>query len=453
MQLHQKHRGFVGVDAGIMIAFMLLGIVSVAAMHLGIVNIIVPELHLLITQMPTLHDYDEATSLKISDETEADRSTRYNEIDVIQNNIDTIRQDISDLEDEKIDALKNNDIEKIEEITEQIDVLEQEITDLGYPVEPNVNLRLYWLFGSFSSILLVVIMMISGILLLLEKASLGIQQGMAKKMFLSSIFGLVVIFMIPEVWDPIAVTIEDTALYMLNPFGDGEPQDTITKLWCKMGVCVEDSASLIYADEQLLNSDINDTLVSNLDSIGQDIFVNLFLGFFRITATSMVSLLFFITAIVRIEFTMIIVITMPLWILFRFIPVLKKLSQIIFTSFIGCCFAPIIVALILFVGEQYTTAHPTEALQQWITVLAIATLAQTFLIILAPILQSTISQANSTVSTGIQSTTMGASHVGTSMGKTAATTFAHRNDKSGSNKGVSDSFSKIPNPINNGGIA
>ena len=63
--------------------------------------------------------------------------------------------------------------------------------------------------------------------------------------------------MIPQVWDPIAVTIEDTALYMLNPFGDGEPQDTITKLWCKMGVCVGNSASLIYADEQLLDKDIN----------------------------------------------------------------------------------------------------------------------------------------------------------------------------------------------------
>ena len=109
-----------------------------------------------------------------------------------------------------------------------------------------------------------------------------------------------------------------------------------------------------------------------------------------IASSSKVSSLFFITAIVRIEFTMIIVITMPLWILFNFIPVLKKLSRTIFSSFVGCCFAPIIIALILFVGEQYTTAHPTEALQQWITVLSIATLAQTFLIILAPKFESVL---------------------------------------------------------------
>ncbi len=123
---------------------------------------------------------------------------------------------------------------------------------------------------------------------------------------------------------------------------------------------------------------------------------------------------------------------------------------------IGACLAPPLVSTVLFVGEQYMIGNPGQAMTEWITVLGIATLAQTFLIMLAPLLQSTISQASSIVSTGIQSTTMAASGAGTTAAGAGARAYS-----SGKSSGISSGTgsrtpsgssgsSPGPNPLSRG---
>lgn len=107
---------------------------------------------------------------------------------------------------------------------------------------------------------------------------------------------------------------------MLDPI-NGEPERTTQKLWCRMG------AMCTPEDSRLLDGDVHKMLLADPSHLGQEVFSKTFLVFFTLSVTSMISLLFFITSIVRVTFILIILITLPLWIIFAFIPRMKQLSQ------------------------------------------------------------------------------------------------------------------------------
>ena len=174
------------------------------------------------------------------------------------------------------------------------------------------------MFGKFSLIILGGILIISLVMLVLERVNVFVKRGASKKTFQTAIIGIIIIFVAPELWDPIAITTEKTALYMLDPIKPHEPQKTIDNLWCRMGaVCTLENS-------RLLDPDVHKMLLADMSNLGQEAFSTTFLGFFKLTATSMISLLFFITSIVRVTFILIILLTLPLWIIFGFIPPLKN---------------------------------------------------------------------------------------------------------------------------------
>ena len=337
--------------------------------------------------------------------------------------IDKIRLEIIKLGQKQIDAITINDIELAEEIGLEIKALEQELKYLGFdPADPLINLKLYKMFAIPAQLFFVGLLVLSLIVLLVERINLGIQRGTAMKIFKLSIISLAVIYAVPEVWDPIAIELNDIGLYMLDPV-DGKPGETVTKLWCRMGnVCVTDS-------RELLDEDLHKSLMAN-PNMGRDFFADIILGLMRVTMESMMAMTFFVSATIRIAFMLMVIITLPLWLVLRLIPPVKKVSNAILSSFVGCCFAPPLMSIILFIGEQNLISRHDDALTEWVTVLGIAILSQTFLTMLAPILQSSMSQATSTVSTGIQSTTMAISS-GVGMAKGAVSKAAHKNDGKG----------------------
>ncbi len=442
--MKHQHRGFLGVDSAIMIGFLLLSVMAVMVMHMGIIAMISPDLHTTINKMPTIYDYDEDGD-KVEFETPAEKGNRFDSNNNIKNEAKEIKSEIIKLEDEKYDAIGIGDVEKVTDLSKQIKELEKKLVNLGYLPEPNMYLKLYWIFGSFSIMVLGIIFIISIVILGFERASLGMKRGTASRLVKSCVIGIIIILIVPEIWDPIAITVEKVGLYMLDPI-DGKPEETTGKLWCRMGgTCTLDQS-------RLLDEDIHKMLLANPADFGQEIFAKVFLGFFKLTATSMISLLFFITSTIRITFTLVILITIPLWIIFGFIPKLKKLSETVLSSFVGACMAPPLVSIILFIGEQHISANPLPALTEWITVLGVAILAQTFLMILAPVLQSTLSQANSIVQSGMQQTTMAASAMGVGAAAGAMSTKGNAGKGSSiptSMGGVTSSFANMVNPMTN----
>jgi len=335
------------------------------------------------------------------------------------------------LKKKKLEAIKIDDIDLYNQIDVEIQEQNDKLNELGFDPDPNMNVKLYWMFGFPATLFFVGGLVFSVAVLGLGRINLGVKRGTAIKIFKCSVISLVVIYAVPEIWDPIAIEINEIGLHMLDPI-DGNPKETVQKLWCRMGgICVEDSRNL-------LDEDLHKMLMANTD-YGKNFLADVVFGFFRITMESMMSLMFFITATIRIAFTLIIIITLPLWLVFSFIPPLKKLSQTVISSFIGACLAPPLVSTVLFVGEQNMIGNSGDSLTEWITVLSIAILAQTFLIMLAPLLQSTISQASSIVSTGIQSTSMAASSAGTAAAGAGARAYSSGGGSTPSGGGSSSS--------------
>lgn len=417
-----QYRGFAGVDGMIMIGFSLIILLAITGMHIGLINTIVPTLHEKINYVPTFYVYDNGTRIDTIPEADIEAEKRrrsvFNESE--EEKINDIRVKILELEQEKLEAIKIVDQESIDEIDEKIDNYNQKLLEMGFDPDPNRNFKLYWMFGVPASMFFVALLILSLVVLLVERINLGVQRGTAMKIFKISVISLAIIYAVPEVWDPIAIVINNAGLYMLDPV-DGKPHETVEKLFCRMGnVCVEDS-------RVLLDQDVHKSLIAN-PNMGVDFFSDIFLGLFRVTIESMMAITFFISSTIRISFMLMIVITLPLWLVFRCIPPMKKVTNAVLSSFVGCCFASPLISIILFIGEENLVGNPGDAMTEWITVLSIALLAQTFLMILAPILQSSMSQATSTVSTGIMSTSAAVGSAGGMVAGAASAKLSKKSD-------------------------
>ncbi|MBA4719418.1 MAG: hypothetical protein HRO68_10130 [Nitrosopumilus sp.] len=62
------------------------------------------------------------------------------------------------------------------------------------------------MFGHFSLVILGIVLIGSVVILALERAAVGVKRGTAGKLFKAVVVGIIIIFIVPEIWDPIAIT-------------------------------------------------------------------------------------------------------------------------------------------------------------------------------------------------------------------------------------------------------
>jgi len=211
---------------------------------------------------------------------------------------------------------------------------------------------------------------------------------------------------------------------LIDPFG-GDPEALRKELWCKMG-CV------VNLDDIFKTKDIGEKILFD-PTEGAATLSDMLLPIFKIIPTAMITISFFVIAKIRALFIIIIIITLPLWMVCLNIPTLKKISNDMITNMIGASIAPIFSALTLSVGMGYVNSTNSSNLQEWITVLGIAIFASVWPIILAPKLSIIASQTTSIVQTAVQSTAMFASNMAGSMTKSASSGISSGNDSNDSN--------------------
>jgi len=163
------------------------------------------------------------------------------------------------------------------------------------------------------------------------------------------------------------------------------------------------------------------------------------LPLFKAIPTAMLSLSLFVIAKIRVLFIMIVLLTLPIWMVTLNIPFLKKHANDMIQNMIGSSIAPIFSALTLFVGLTYIDSRPVPSLEEWISVLGIGILASLWPVMLAPKLSIIASTATGMVQTALQSTAMLASGAASSMGNAMSQSGAlpgMGNDLSGMSKGA-----------------
>jgi len=391
-----------------MLGIMILSMVVFFTMMNGIVGTISPTIPDVMTDIPTLYDYDK-DGIRIT-EISDDELIGYDNSLQIQE----IESQISEIRDQMNEAKLNRHNTEYDELYIELQKLIEELDSLDYQgfSQPNQKLELYWIFAYPSLAVLFIFIMFAGATYYWEKSFAIFQKGTSINIIKTSILGMVTILLLPEFWDIYAIEMKKFSLYLIDPFG-ANPDLVVTRLWCKMS-CIVDF-------ESVLDGDNWSRALTDPNAFGQTILTQVFLPVFKIIPTLMITIVFFVIAKVRALFIIIIIISLPIWLVCLNIPTLKKLSNDMLTNMIGATISPIFSALTLSVGMIYVESSPQLALEEWITVLSIAIFASVWPVILSPKLSIIASTATSAVQTTIQSTAMFASNMASGLGRGMST--------------------------------
>ena len=397
--------------AGAIITIMIISFGAFLIVMHGFVEEIAPTIPDVMTDVPTLYYYDDDGE-KITDLNEFIRSEAEAELQQLKDDLDDLKNDLAIAEQNGGGGIYN----EIPNLKSRIYWLEIEIADLEVFLAEmdsyeNIRLEFYWMFSYPALAILFIFIMFASATYYWEKSFSIFQRGTSMKIIKTSVLGMVVIILLPEFWDIYAIEMKNFSMYLIDPFGEN-PAALTEELWCKMG-CI------INLDDLFAIEDVGNVILAGPDE-GMYTLSDILLPIFKIIPTAMITISFFVIAKIRALFIIIVVITIPIWMVCMNIPTLKKISNDMIVNMIGASIAPIFSALTLSVGMGYVNSTDPDSLEEWITVLGIAIFASVWPIILAPKLSIIASQTTSMVQTAIQSTAMFASNTAGAVSRSAS---------------------------------
>lgn len=399
-----SRQGLFGLDAVIILGVGLLGMAAFLAILNLFIYTIIPTIPDVLTDVPTLYDYD-VDGKRITD------LPQVNDLpEEIRLQVEDLQFRSGVLQDELHTALESGNPDEQQRITAEINEINNQLADLDYGgfSQPNQRLEIYNMFAipSMSILVLFIIFGIAGIYW--EKGFGMFQKGTSVNIIKNSIIGIVAILVIPEFWDFFAIQIKQFSLYLMDPF-NGDPNYMTQRLWCKMGCIVNFN--------EILDQNNWSTALSNPSNFGQALISSALLAPMKAVPTAMITITLFVIAKIRVIFIMIILLTLPVWMVAMNLPFLKKHGSDLLSNMVGASLSPPFSALTLFVGLSYIESNKNIAsLEEWVSVLGIAVLAALWPVILAPKLSIIASTTTSMVQTALQSGAMLTSGAAAGMG-------------------------------------
>jgi len=401
------------LTAGLIVLIMLISLGAFLLVLHGFVAEIAPTIPDVMTDVPTLYDYDEF----------GEKITEFGGLTdaEVEAEIQRITADLEKQYEDRDAIYEDGDLLDIPGFDQRISSLESQLNALNYQglSNPTIRLELYWMFAYPALSVSFIFIIFASAAYYFEKGFSIFQRGTSMKIIKTSILGMVTIILLPEFWDIYAINMKSFSMYLIDPFSD-DPHYLVKELWCKMG-CI------INLDDLFAIEDIGGVILFNPDE-GMSTLSDVLLPIFKIIPTAMITIAFFVIAKIRALFIIIIIITIPIWMVCMNIPTLKKISNDMITNMIGASIAPIFSALTLSVGMSYVNSTNSDSLEEWITVLGIAIFASVWPIILAPKLSIIASQTTSIVQTAVQSTAMFASNASGAVSRSASSEMQSGNN-------------------------
>ena len=280
----------------------------------------------------------------------------------------------------------------------------------------NERTELYFGLFVFSFIILMVIGILSILVLMLEQIK-WVNPGTAWRLLRKVILFIPFFAVFPFLWDLWAITIESTAMALLEFNSGGIDAATRTAtLWQSMGGIIPPGA---FDPAEWTNAFVDPGAFAQ--GIMKDVFLALFKGFAVMFMTAMA----FIISTIRIMLTMVFAMSIPLILVLGLIPLFRKLKDLVVNNLVGLSLAPMFSALILTTGMAYLDSTPLPGMQDWFASLAVGFLAVFAPVILAPILGTLTTQVGQMMSTAI----MGAAIIGGSAGQGALTGMSNASNQ------------------------
>ena len=258
----------------------------------------------------------------------------------------------------------------------------------------NENFELYMLLRNISFYIFLAAMFVAGISFMLEHVN-WVPPETAINIISKSVFYIIFFFVFPALWDLSATMVEESSLWILNPEDPQNPIQKVEFIFSKLGAIETPEVSF-------------DGIVAGIgDPVGifEGFFLNVFLAAFKAIALIIFVFLVFIIGTIRMVFTAVLIIGLPVILTLSLIPWFFGITKKLLEALTGLLIAPIIAAIVIVAGSAYlgTIETSTEleqgAIQQWFSALAVMALAVFIPVMLVPMLGSLVSTIT-TMTTG-----------------------------------------------------
>ncbi len=292
---------------------------------------------------------------------------------------------------------------------------EQEFAEL-FP-----SIAMYGLMVKIAMGIFVILVMLAGVSYFFEEFNL-VRPGTAYGILAKLVILVPIYLVLPYLWDTVALVIESSSLYLMDPFG-GDPHARTTRLWCLMGsvacsidgttsidpVGIFDDVSRYDRDDTLNLESWNESLQNPL--FGEDLLVNVILSLFKGFAVMFMTAMMFVLSAVRVMLTEIIIVSFPLVTAIGLIPWINtgRISSMFQQNLVGLAMAPVLSALVLSVGISTIDSQELPPLRMWFQLLSVGFLAVFFPVMLSPMLGNLSTKVGSMVSSSITSASVAGS--------------------------------------------
>jgi len=258
----------------------------------------------------------------------------------------------------------------------------------------NENFELYMLLRNISFYIFLAAMFVAGVSFMLEHVN-WVPPETAINIISKSVFYIIFFFVFPALWDLSATMVEESSLWILNPEDPQNPIQKVEFIFSKLGAIETPEVSF-------------DGIVAGIgDPVGvfEGFFLNVFLAAFKAIALIIFVFLVFIIGTIRMVFTAVLIIGLPVILTLSLIPWFFGITKKLLEALTGLLIAPIIASIVIVAGSAYLGTIETSAeleqgaIQQWFSALAVMALAVFIPVMLVPMLGSLVSTMT-TLTTG-----------------------------------------------------
>ena len=264
-------------------------------------------------------------------------------------------------------------------------------------IKPSVYIDYYWLLAGIGMSIMLVAICISVVQYLMEGSGI-VKQGEAVDRIKKIVPYLIFIILLPTVWDPVAITIEELSLFLMAPFPPehdpyidvgvvaifvGAPEDSFRNHAQLRGAWLFMEAGSIIPPTVWQPDAIIGFILDPVKAV-TNTFSGAFLGIFKAVVVITLALELWVTGILRVMATMITVMAMPIMLSLSLIPHFSKATGQITSTLGGLMIAPIFSATIFTIGLAYLSAsrHDDEIVR-WLQALAVCFLCSSGVTVLA----------------------------------------------------------------------
>lgn len=241
-------------------------------------------------------------------------------------------------------------------------------------------LRFYWFLAQYSLAIMIFVIGISVMEYVMSGTGFTNESNAIDRVKKVIPF-LVIIMILPIIWDPVAIIIENVALYLMAPFPEDRIDIGLTGLTIDQstleGRAMARSAWLWMEAGHIVPPSTWDpeawsVFLGDPARFMEETVVIAFLGVFKAYVVILLGIEMWVTGVLRVVLTMIILISIPIFLPMTLIPKFDKHASDYVNAIFGLMMAPILSAIIFTAGIAYLQSSlDNPALVRWLSAVCV----------------------------------------------------------------------------------